>query len=453
VTLLAPSRSSVRPRSSTWREDEHNSASIFQSLARALLITTICAAPWAFGAVQSWAWGTLMVLSLLTLVLWAIGCALSGVLKVAWSPLTWPFVAFLVLATVQFASGLTADRVATREALLKLTTNFVFFFLAGQLLNTQPENERALKWFGPIVSLLALALCLEGLAQTFLGGDLRVIYWTYRASGAAFGPYVNHNNYAGLMEMLLSISVAFILSRFWNPLFIFLSWCGFGLGIISIWISGSRGATIVLLLEALIWAGLLMWNRPQVISPRLVGVVLGVLLITGATFSYLISTGRAGGRAWSVFETNRSLEVKLGDRLGVAVDTLRMVRSHPWLGVGVGCFESAFPSYLTFVMDRHWAHAHDDLLEAAAETGLPGAALILVSIVIFIRVVSRDIKRRLRSDWDWIQVGAAIGAVGLFFHSFVDFNLRVPANAAWFVVCVAVATHVQPTRAIFPKDF
>jgi O-antigen ligase len=331
--------------------------------------------------------------------------------------------------------------VATREAVLKITTDLVFFFLAGQLLNDQPENDWALDWFGPIVCLLALALCVEGLAQMLLGGDLRVIYWTFRVTGAAFGPYVNHNNYAGLMEMLLPISVAYILSRFWNPLFLFLSWCGIGLIITSIWLSGSRGATIVLLIEALIWAGILMWNRPRVVSPRLLAVVCGVLLISGVGFFWLVSTGRAGGRAWSVFESNRSLEVKLGDRLGVGIDTLRMAQSHPWIGVGVGCFESVFPNYLTFVMDRHWAHAHDDVLEAAAETGLPGVIIMLVSVIIFLRVAFRDIKRRLRQEWDWIQLGAAVGAVGLFCHSFVDFNLRVPANAAWFVVCLAIATH------------
>ena len=446
MTILTPSRFPVHPGGFAAHEERQFSSSLFQTMARFLLLATLCSAPWAFGAVQAWAWGTLLVLSLLTLVLWALGCAYRGVVKITWSPLYWPFLAFLLLAVVQLAAGLNADHVATREAVLKIVTDALFFFLTGQLLNAQPENDRALGWFGPIVSLLALALCLEGLAQTFLGGDLRVIYWTFRVSGAAFGPYVNHNNYAGLMEMLLPISVAYILSRFWNPLFLFLSWCGVGLAITSIWLSGSRGATIVLLIEALLWAGILMWNRPRVVSPRLLAVVFCVLLISGLAFFWLVSTGRAGGRAWSVFETNRSLEVTLGDRFGVGLDTLRMARSHPWIGVGVGCFESVFPNYLTFVMDRHWAHAHNDILEALAETGLPGFILIVISLVTFFRAAFRDIKRRLRYEWDWIQLGAAIGVVGLLAHSFVDFNLRVPANAAWFVVCLAIATYAQHVR-------
>jgi O-antigen ligase len=386
-----------------------------------------------------------MVLSLLTLVLWAVGCAHRGVLKISWSPLYWPFLAFLALAVVQLVADLSIDRVATREAVLKIVTNLVFFFLAGQLLSAQPENGRALEWLGLIVTLLAFALCILGLAQ-MLWSQWRVIYWTFHVEGAPFGPYVNHNNYAGLMEMLLPISVAYILSRSSHSILRFLLWSGVILVIVSIWISGSRGATIVLLIEGLLLAGVLMWHRPRSVSPRSILVLVVVVLISAAVFSRLVSTGRVGGGAWSVFETNRSLTVTLGDRYRVGIDTLHMARSHPWTGVGLGCFEYAFPNYLTFPTDQHWSHAHDDVLEAAAETGLPGVVMMLVAMVFFFRIVFRHLEDRLQYGWGWVQMGAAVGAVGLLVHSFVDFNLRVPANAAWFVVCLAIATHPSPAQ-------
>ena len=382
-----------------------------------------------------------MVLSLLTLVLWAVGCAHSGVLKINWPPLYWPFLAFLTLAAVQLFAGFTANHGAAREAVLKIVTYLVIFFLAGKLLTAQPENGRALEWLGLIATLLAFSLCILGLAQIFWDARPRVIYWTFPVSGWPFGPYVNHNNYAGLMEMLLPISVAYVLSRRVNSVLRFSLWCGVILVITSIWISGSRGATIVLLIEGLVLAGILLSTRPRGVSPRLFIALLGVVLFSAFGFSWLVSTGSVGARAWSVFDTTGTLETRLGDRLGVGVDTLHMARSNPWMGVGVGCFEYAFPNYMTFPMDMHWTHAHDDVIEAVAETGLPGVVMILVALVLFFRIAFRHFKRRLRHGWGWIQMGAAVGAVGLFFHSFVDFNLRVPANAAWFVLCLAVATH------------
>jgi O-antigen ligase len=420
-------------------------------IARVLLVVTLCAAPWAFGAVEAWGWGTLMVLSLLTLILWAGGCAHRGVLKICWSPLYWPFLAFLLLAVIQLLAGWNADHVATREAVLKIVTNLIFFFLAGQLLNAQPENGRTLDWLGLIATLLAFALCILGLAQMFWGVGPRVIYWKIPVAGWPFGPYVNHNNYAGLMEMLLPISAAYILSRSLHPILRFFLWSGMTLVIVSIWISGSRGAAVVLLIEGLILAGILWRYRSHHVSPRSFLALLAVVLVSAVVFSWIVSTGRVAGRAWEVFNTNQPLEARLGDRFRVGIDTLNMARSHPWIGVGVGCFEYVFPQFLTFPTDLHWTHAHDDVLEAASETGLPGVVLILVAVVLFFPMAFRHLEGRLLHKWGWIQMGAAVGAVGLLCHSFVDFNLRIPANAAWFVVCLAIATHPRPAQENPPK--
>jgi O-antigen ligase len=420
-------------------------------MARVLLMVAIFGAPWAFGGVEPWAWAALMVLALLTLVLWALGCAQRGALKISRSPLYWPFLALLILAAVQLFAGLNADHVATREAVLKITTDLIFFFLAGQLLNAQPENGRALEWFGLLAIILALSLCIFGLAQMFWNDNPRLIYWNFLVTGWPFGPYVNHNDYAGLMEMLLPVSVAYILSRPSQSLPRLLLWCTVVLVLISVWISGSRGATIVLLVEGVLWTAILTWYRPRGASPRAFVVLLGVVLISAGAFSWLVSRGQVAGRAWSIFETNESLEGKLGDRLRVGLDTIHMARSHPGLGVGVGCFEYVIPQYLTFPSDMRWNHAHDDVLEGVAETGLPGVAMILAALWLFFRKAFRQIERRLRYGWGWIQIGAAVGAVGLLVHSFLDFNLRIPANALWFVVCLAIATHSRPAQGNVQK--
>ncbi len=447
-----PSRFPVHHGGLLAQDDRRISLSPFHVIARVLLIATICGAPWAFGAVQPWAWGTLLVLAMLTLVLWAVGCAHRGVLKITWSPLYWPFLAFLILAVLQLITGWNTDHVATREAVLKIITNLAFFFLVGQLLNAQPENGSALELLGPIVTLLAFSLSFLGLVQISSGGA-RSIYWTYTPliDTAVFGPYVNHNNYAGLMEMLVPISVVYLLSRHSNLLLRLLMWGGVIIVIVSVWMSGSRAGAVVLLIEGLVLTGILIWQRPRGVSPLLFVVLLGVALTSAVFFSWLVSMGRVGGRAWSVFETHRSLRVSFGDRWWVGIDTLHMAWSHPWAGVGVGCFECAFPKYMTNPMDLHWIHAHDDIFEAAAETGLPGVLIMVVAIVLFLRKGFGQIRDRLRYGWGWIQIGAALGALGLFFHSFVDFNLRIPANAAWFVVCLAIATHSGPAQKIRRK--
>jgi O-antigen ligase len=248
------------------------------------------------------------------------------------------------------------------------------------------------------------------------------------------------------MEMFLPISAAYIFSRPLNPIPRFLLWSGVILVIISIWISGSRGAAAVLLIEGLILAVILLRYRPRHGSPRAFLALLGAALVSAGFFAGMINSGHAASRAWEAFEPGSSLEAKLGDRFRVGIDTLHMTGGHLGIGVGVGCFEYVFPNYLTFATDLHWTHAHDDVLEAAAETGLPGIVMIMAALALFFPVALSHLEGRLRHGWGWIQMGAAVGAVGLFCHSFVDFNLRIPANAAWFVVCLAIATHARPAE-------
>ena len=188
----------------------------------------------------------------------------------------------------------------------------------------------------------------------------------------------------------------------------------------------------------------MLWHRPGEAFRRLLPAFVGVVVLAALVFTWLVHSGRVGGSSWTVFSGDRTVEASLGDRLWVSMDTLRMARSHPWMGVGVGCFEYVYPSYKTLISDLRWTHAHDDIAEAMAETGLPGAVLIMVALILFFRIAFRHLQGRLRYGWGWIQMGAAVGTVGLLFHSLFDFNLRIPANAAWFVVCVAVAT--QPRR-------
>jgi O-antigen ligase len=85
-------------------------------------------------------------------------------------------------------------------------------------------------------------------------------------------------------------------------------------------------------------------------------------------------------------------------------------------------------------------HAHNDYVEAVAETGLVGAALILSALALFLRLAFRRWGRPLQSQNDWFRLGAALGCCGLLVHSFLDFNLHIPANAAWFAVLAGLAT-------------
>ena len=106
----------------------------------------------------------------------------------------------------------------------------------------------------------------------------------------------------------------------------------------------------------------------------------------------------------------------------------------------MGSFVAAYPPYQTEVSDLVTEHAHNDYVEALAETGLAGGVLILAALALFIPAAFGNPAVQLKAEAGWMQLGAAIACCGLFIHSFVDFNLHIPANAAWFAFCAGLAS-------------
>jgi O-antigen ligase len=116
-------------------------------------------------------------------------------------------------------------------------------------------------------------------------------------------------------------------------------------------------------------------------------------------------------------------------RVVLARDALRIAHDYPLLGTGPATFIFIHPRY----QDIHFSHravlAHDDYLNCLADYGGIGFTIALVFVV----AVTIKFFRRPRgaSRWqDRVLLTAGFTAwIGLLFHSFVDFNMHVPANA------------------------
>jgi O-antigen ligase len=121
-------------------------------------------------------------------------------------------------------------------------------------------------------------------------------------------------------------------------------------------------------------------------------------------------------------------------------DSLRILRDYPWKGIGLGSFEDVYPRYQSFAADLNVVHAHNDYAEALAESGIVGGLLLLAGLLTFLSRAFAHLRERLEDEPGWIQLGATVGCCGLLVHSFADFNLHIPANAAWFVVLLAIAS-------------
>jgi O-antigen ligase len=396
-------------------------------------------------------------------VAWAIHSLREREATVFASPLYLPALLFFALGMFQLLGRRSADPFSTRESLLKLGADLVLFFLVGQLWSRASSGGQVVTAHAgrqtrlvPAVALYTFGLALFAILQFFSSDGL--LYWSIRPrwGGWIFGPYVNHNHYAGLMETLIPISAAWAISETSGglldpqhtsstrrspdvlPAFLVL------VPIASVLLSGSRGGCIALLAEAGVLGAILLRRTARADGRRTAAGALLVLAASLLCFS-LLDPGGLTERLTSPASLSQASEATLGDRLIVARDSLHIIRDHPWLGTGLGSFEAVYPGYRSFPTDFVWDHAHNDYLEAIAETGLAGAVLIAAGLILFLTLAFRNLDERLRTPSGWIELGAALGCIGLLIHSLSDFNLHIPANAAWFAVCAAVATsHRKP---------
>ena len=426
------------------RTAEESKSGVFD-FSRVLLLSVLMAGPLLFGAVQPWAWGAVTIAAAFLLLLWGLGCARAGSVIITSSLLYVPILGVLVLAAVQLWSRLSMDHAGTREALIKLIGYAIIFFVGQQLYVS--ASPRTWQYTGAAVAVYMFLMAVFAIVQFFASPGL--IYGVIPAEYASvFGPYVDRGNYAGLMEMLIPIAVTLACSLRWkHPAKLFLLFVVFT-ALVSVFLSGSRAGLISLAVEFAILGLVILFTGTEHKHVLVVGILVAALAVG---FFYWLDPGDVWGR-WKQMATRP--ELALGDRQKIAEDSFLMCRDHLAHGVGLGAFEVAYTPYQSVVTDLTIDYAHNDYLQFLAETGIWGWLLAPLAITIFVVLSFRRLRARLRYQSGWLQFGAAVGVCGLLVHSFSEFNLHIPANAAWFSFLAALATVAStPKSHSMPSDF
>jgi len=384
----------------------------------------------AFGAVHEWSTFLFEAGSVILFLVWAGMQFASGQVKLSNNPLYLPALCFFLLVLAQIGLRTSAYGYVSKYEVLHYVSYGIVLLIAAECVREEGARKKfafALIVFGGIYAFFALAQELAPNGR---------IFWLYqpRFNGAIYGSYINHNHYAGLVEMLvpmpLVVSMGHLVRGGKRALIAF---CAV-LMASTIFLSRSRGGMIAFVLEIGLFAALTLVQRR---NPRVaIGLVAVCILVLG--FLVFIGKGQVLGRLG---------DLAPGIRLNMTKDCLRMFAHRPVLGWGLGTFPTVYPSYRTFYTNLFINEAHNDYAQLLVETGLLGFALMLWFLV---RLYRRPwaTSRRWEFKWDGaVSLAALLGCSGILFHSFVDFNLQIPANAALFYVLCALAGSKLPSRS------
>jgi len=386
--------------------------------------------PLAFGAVEPWSIFILEAGAALLTVVWFAKQWLDGEINIRWNPLFLPMTGFGILILVQIvfrASAYPHDTFS--QALLYVAYALLCFLSAQTLLRGSQARKLALIFivYGTAVAAFAL---LQGISPN---GKL---YWIRqpRMGGNIYGPYVNHNHYAGLMELLLPIPLVLSLTQLAHERERTAAGVAAALMAGTLFLSGSRGGMLAILVELALLSVLLVRQKKGVRlaagAAGFVAVLLVLLVWVG---------GRELTHRVSTISTEARTEISGGMRLSIDRDTLRMFRRKPLLGWGLGAFPVVYPEFRSFYTNFFVNEAHNDYLQLLAEMGLAGFAAMLWFWVVLGRAALPKLKNWTTDISGAVTLAATLSVTGILVHSFFDFNLQIPANAALFYVFCTVA--------------
>ena len=393
--------------------------------------------PLAFGAVEPWSILILEIGSVLLTLLWLLKQWLGSELTIQWSPLFLPMAGFGVLMVVQIVLGASAYRHDTIAGALLYCAYAMLCFLAGQTLLRSSQARKVavlLGLYGFAISAFALVYSLS------YNGKL---YWLYPLShgGAVYGPYVNHNHYAGLMEMLVPIPLVLALTRLAGERERIAAGIAAAIMVGTIFLSGSRGGMIAIFVELVVITVVLLRQRVSLFRHNK-GVQVAVMATFAAVLVGLLwwVGGKELTSRVSSIATETHTELSGGMRLSIDRDAFRMFRKRPVLGWGLGTFPIVYPQFRSFYTTFFVNEAHNDYLQLLSEMGLLGLGTMVWFLIVLYRHAIRKMDNWTSDVSGAVTLACTLGIAGIMVHSLLDFNLQVPANAAlYYVLCTIAA--------------
>ena len=277
--------------------------------------------------------------------------------------------------------------------------------------------------------------------------------------GVATGTFVNRNNFAGHLEMTLAIGIGLLVSQLqekrardrmeWlrNTLKTLMSSkvllrAILAAMVIGLVMSRSRMGNTAFF-SSLLATGFLYAVCRKKLSRGMIILFLSLIVIDTVIVSQWFGLDKVVER---IEQTRMDTEL----RADVNPVSLVIIGDFALTGSGAGSFYTTLPAYHDGTWRGFFDLAHNDYLQFPLEFGVPAFLLLVFSVVFGLWQAIQAMRQRRNRLYIGMGFGATMGLVALLIHSTVDFNLQIPANAALFVVLLAIgvlARHLPTPRS------
>ena len=349
--------------------------------------------------------------------------------------------------------SLSLNKKATLTEFCRLSSYVVFYALAIQVLS----RKESLKKTVAIVTIFASMLSLFAILQHILWNNK--IYWVrgLTLGGNPFGPYVNRNHYAGLMEMVFPVALS--LFFFYKPHTTYKTLrrkiaeifnvhrtnihvlLGFSCVLIatSIFLTLSRSGIVSLCISMIIFGLLFMAKGTDKKRGIIITAVFVLVALAVGWFGWAPVIER--------FERLKNTQGNVSElRIDLWKDSANIVKDFPLTGTGFGTFSDIYPKYRTLEGNAIAGQAHNDYLELLSDGGITAFFLCIWFLGILFYKSYRIFRKRRELYSIYLYIASIAGITSILSHSLTDFNLRIGANGLYFFFLAGLAVSAANTR-------
>ena len=350
---------------------------------------------------------TLTVLLSLALFFFSI---LKGVRNSKISFVITPFYVplFLLLLTIGASFFYSIYPYSSLTEIMRIFSYMLIFLVA---LNTLSASKFLLI-FKTLV-IWATILGIYGIIEYFLG---RV-------------PVVNsvfayHNNFACYLLLILPLAISLGKER---KLFF---WLG-GFNFLVLLLTGARSSWLAFLLTFLIFTPMFISHlksaglKLKAVRGLVIFLVVLVFFL-GLVFAYdrTFRNSELAGRTKSLLSPYKITSVQA--RFKYWQSGFKIIKERFPFGTGIQTFYQIYPKYKDPVFKSCTHHfAHNDYLQLLSEVGILGLGAFIYLIFFYLYLLFNIISKKGKKEP--VFIGIAMGSVDFFLHSFLEFDIYIPA--------------------------
>lgn len=327
---------------------------------------------------------------------------------------------------------------------------------AGLLAGVLASPRQAWGLFGA----MAVVVALQGVVTIaqYVQGPESFLYFDTSFPSPMIGTFNNRNHLADLFAMF--VPIWFALLGYWRQdaderrpkvaLFVIPLWYFLGFAVLVVLLATQSRGGVLAALVALVLSVVLHARAAASRLTWLHWFGLGTLMTLFGLLAVLtVGEDRVTERfAQAVLRSDAEIRALLARSTFDAA-----LAFWPW-GSGAGTFESVFPRFQNALSPGYASFAHNDYAQLLMEFGAAAMLLAVVLLVLVVVQLGRLGFAAHRQDGLTLaqrqQCFAGVGALAMLLHSWVEFNMHIPALA--ITAAVLLGVFLRPLPALARRD-